>query len=1318
MHPVRRRKKRPNYGVRTVEVSRGDNGFGFTISGQQPCILSCIVPGSPAESAGLRAGDYLVAVGGKSVSKVLHDDVVRLIASSSGVLKLQIAESYYSDSSDDDVLVTARQKPKYPHKLRSNVQNGRSNATQQGRAAKVVRDLRSGAMFEEPAALDLASPVTSVKGSKGSESPQWKVPHLPPPLPRLYVQWPPRSASRLPEVEVEEQQLLQAVVGYLGTIEMPRKIPPGSRLQIVRGCIKRLRAEKRSHTAVLMAVMTRSLRLTNTAGQVLAVYPADRVTFCGVSSDEDRRHFGVVTTSASEDPSNSCHVFVIDSRMHIDHQQKAQLFKIDCEVDAATGYCRQFPANSDGIVAAVRNFYETGNEVADEPVMADSPQPSNDSTTTTSNSDSGIGFRDDCGNQLDRILVVDVQNQRLHIQQIGDERRASTDCQRLAVRAMPEAHFATASNRSRSPLSSSSSEAEDGGGGGGGMAVREENMSISSGCGAAKSPDPMLTDRRSTDDMSVTSNRSREHQLSDSSPLYNKLSPKVFGVAPPPTSQSLEDLKVGEEAAECSSTNLARTQQHWGSLQELRSFVSDCFESTTATERLQEDTRQDGVSCWATSFEKLLEDPDGLHAFAEFLKKEISHENIYFWVACERYRSVEDGEERQRLAREIFDKHLCLGAPEPVNVDSHARQVTQEQLGAAHPHLFLQAQKQIFNLMKFDSYPRFIKSDLYQECSLRETSGEKLPFHGKIDSALELHLSSHSKSSSNSSPQQLHTKLKKSRSDAEERLRRKSLLPWSRKSRCKSRDREQQQQQQQQRAAAVADDAESSMSSSRSSLASWDVALNSCLCRVVLPGGATTVVQIRPPPQTIRHLVQRLLEKRALGYTHFQVFVLNPLILDEDATTLGGQEVRVENLIVFQLDLPNRKTVKVKSKVNESLAQVLRPILQKYNYRLEMVTLCLMSENEVVEPSVSVVAVDNQRLQVLTRSTPTELWAPHGKVKSAATLDEITNRVFEELLQGKSESTTRRTASDQGSLRSEDWGSENSSGLVSRFLRRDSAFLERGRDFRHRSKKAAKHQQNNTGVAIVRDDSSSGGGAGGGAASCANGAATSHGTAAVGTEKKQVLTKLPPIIAKLKPGNKVEGKSESEVLYEDLNRAQRSRLEDQRGTEINFELPDFLKDKENAPQSGKKFRKFRRDGVETIGNSKFYPDSTEETKTGLSYHNENTPAPGLMSRLSQLDQSFSTDGIIPDPDEAQEYFLGRKLHATPVAAAATTTDRSSPVMPMRARAINDPPPPLPPKPKLPPPPPSSWPLERNDMKLRNCRVRRTVYLDQPSSSFV
>ncbi|KAL1130053.1 hypothetical protein AAG570_012996, partial [Ranatra chinensis] len=301
----------------------------------------------------------------------------------------------------------------------------------------------------------------------------------------------------------------------------------------------------------------------------------------------------------------------------------------------------------------------------------------------------------------------------------------------------------------------------------------------------------------------------------------------------------------------------------------------------------------------------------------EFLKKEFSHENIYFWVACEKYRQFSDPSQRRQSAREIFERHLALGALEPVNVDWHARQVTQEQLGEAPPSLFLQAQKQIFNLMKFDSYPRFIKSELYKECVMRALSGEELPVQsGNSELQLDLPQSPNHTKNSLKYLFSFCLQLKKSRSDAEER-RRKSLLPWARKTRAKSRDK-----------------------------------------------GGTDASD-----------VHELLDKRALVYTDFQVFLsyMNKIVdLEEEATILSGQEVRVEQRVVFRLDLPNRKTIAVKSKQCKTLGQVVRPILHKYGYRLEMVTLCLMSENEVVEPSTPVTNVDNQRIQVLTRSTPTE----------------------------------------------------------------------------------------------------------------------------------------------------------------------------------------------------------------------------------------------------------------------------------------------------------------------------------------------------------
>ena len=128
-----------------------------------------------------------------------------------------------------------------------------------------------------------------------------------------------------------------------------------------------------------------------------------------------------------------------------------------------------------------------------------------------------------------------------------------------------------------------------------------------------------------------------------------------------------------------------------------------------------------GMDTCNADFDKLLVDPVGLHNFSEFLKKEFSLENIRFWVACQQFGRMEEGGERLRIARRLVDRHLSPGAADPVNVDSMAVSRTLEQLGqaseAAPPpqDLFHTAQTQIYNLMKFDSFSRFLKSDLYRD---------------------------------------------------------------------------------------------------------------------------------------------------------------------------------------------------------------------------------------------------------------------------------------------------------------------------------------------------------------------------------------------------------------------------------------------------------------------------------------------------------------------------------------------------------------------------------------------------------------------------
>ena len=287
-----------------------------------------------------------------------------------------------------------------------------------------------------------------------------------------------------------------------------------------------------------------------------------------------------------------------------------------------------------------------------------------------------------------------------------------------------------------------------------------------------------------------------------------------------------------------------------------------------------------GPTIWGQSFERLLNDPAGLHAFSEFLKKEFSGENIYFWTACERYRQINDKSERTKEALSIFEKHLANGSLEPVNVDSHARLKAQERLAAAEKDLFIQAQKQIFNLMKFDSYQRFIRSDLYKACLDAENRNLPLPYPGDLlDPTLIISIEQ--------TQTNTMTKLKKSLSNAEDR-RRKSLLPWHRKTRCKSKDREEAKESMKNSTSSSntlkhnSNHSAGDIHSSRSSLSSFDATISkissfdedarSSLCRVILSNGATTIVQTKCN-ETIRELVERLLDKRGITYQAYEAFL-------------------------------------------------------------------------------------------------------------------------------------------------------------------------------------------------------------------------------------------------------------------------------------------------------------------------------------------------------------------------------------------------------------------------------------------------------------
>ncbi|XP_014347186.1 regulator of G-protein signaling 11 [Latimeria chalumnae] len=129
------------------------------------------------------------------------------------------------------------------------------------------------------------------------------------------------------------------------------------------------------------------------------------------------------------------------------------------------------------------------------------------------------------------------------------------------------------------------------------------------------------------------------------------------------------------------------------------------------------------VERWAFGFQELINDPLGRKEFKHFLEREFSGENIFFWEACE---DLKYGEQSK-----IEEKVQALY--QWVNIDSKTMEKTLEGIRSPHRYVMDDAQMHIYMLMKKDSYPRFLKSDMYKNLLAKavvpqETKKSVFPF--------------------------------------------------------------------------------------------------------------------------------------------------------------------------------------------------------------------------------------------------------------------------------------------------------------------------------------------------------------------------------------------------------------------------------------------------------------------------------------------------------------------------------------------------------------------------------------------------------------
>lgn len=131
----------------------------------------------------------------------------------------------------------------------------------------------------------------------------------------------------------------------------------------------------------------------------------------------------------------------------------------------------------------------------------------------------------------------------------------------------------------------------------------------------------------------------------------------------------------------------------------------------TATTAAQGGTQQ------PPTLREVLADPLGYQSFREFLCEECSEENLTFWSDVEQYRHLA-GDAALREARRLYDRYLGVTTAKyeinvPGPVKSRLRRLIVDSQDAA-PTVFDAAQKNVFELMATDSFPRFLKSSYFE----------------------------------------------------------------------------------------------------------------------------------------------------------------------------------------------------------------------------------------------------------------------------------------------------------------------------------------------------------------------------------------------------------------------------------------------------------------------------------------------------------------------------------------------------------------------------------------------------------------------------
>jgi len=139
---------------------------------------------------------------------------------------------------------------------------------------------------------------------------------------------------------------------------------------------------------------------------------------------------------------------------------------------------------------------------------------------------------------------------------------------------------------------------------------------------------------------------------------------------------------------------------------------------------LVENPTQLRVRRWSFNCKELLSDPTGIREFMQFCKADFSTESLNFYLHVQDMRNCPLSQIKQK-ADIVYREHLAPNAPQEVNINDTIRIRIMKQLGNPNREIFFEAEKHIIELMKKNSYPRFIQSENYR--TLLQNAPNPLP---------------------------------------------------------------------------------------------------------------------------------------------------------------------------------------------------------------------------------------------------------------------------------------------------------------------------------------------------------------------------------------------------------------------------------------------------------------------------------------------------------------------------------------------------------------------------------------------------------------